>query len=158
MRHREARSMQVVGTCFILICIKGRGIATCKWQTTVRLYTKEGLFKDAVANTTATECSCHTFMERRLSQNKITFMQKWHVRLYIKLKVGLEKKSFSLLFRTFIFSLACIQVPYFNKMTKSSKQISIYQFWNRHTASLNQMPEINYHFSNIRTSWIQSFK
>lgn len=57
MRHREARSMQVVGTCFILIRIKGRGIATCKWQTTVRLYTKEGLFKDAVANTAATECS-----------------------------------------------------------------------------------------------------
>lgn len=64
MRHREARSMLVVGTCFILIRIKGRGIATCKWQTMVRLFTKEGLFKDAVANTTDTECSCHTFMEK----------------------------------------------------------------------------------------------
>lgn len=156
MRHREARSMQVVGTCFILIRIKGRGIATCKWQTTVRLYTKEGLFKDAVANTTATECSCHTFMERRLSQNKITFMQKWHVRLYIKLKVGLEKNPFHYCFEPSYFLLHVNR--YFNKMTKSSKQISIYQFWNRHTASLNQMPEINYHFSNIRSSWIQSFK
>lgn len=138
MRHREARSMQVVGTCFILIRIKGRGIATCKWQTTVRLYTKEGLFKDAVANTAATECSCHTFMERRLSQNKITFMQKWHVRLYIKLKVGLEKKILFIIFSNLhIFS--CMSTGTSIKWTKSSKQISKY-------------------FSNIRTSWIQSFK
>lgn len=135
MRHREARSMQVVGTCFILIRIKGRGIATCKWQTTVRLYTKEGLFKDAVANTAATECSCHTFMERRLSQNKITFMQKWHVKIiYIKLqplpwkkkpKVGLEKKNpFHYFFEPSYFLLHVNR--YFNKMTKSSKQISKY--------------------------------
>lgn len=131
MRHREARSMQVVGTCFILIRIKGRGIATCKWQTTVRLYTKEGLFKDAVANTTATECSCHTFMERRLSQNKITFMQKWHVKIiYIKLQ-PLENKSWIWKKNPFHYfiepSYFLLHVNrYFNKMTKSSKQISKY--------------------------------
>lgn len=135
MRHQEARSMQVVGTCFILIRIKGRGIATCKWQTTVRLYTKEGLFKDAVANTTATECSCHTFMERRLSQNKITFMQKWHVKIiYIKLqplpwkkktKSWIRKKNpFHYFFEPSYFLLHVNR--YFNKMTKSSKQISKY--------------------------------
>lgn len=108
MRHREARSMQVVGTCFILIRIKGRGIATCKWQTTVRLYTKEGLFKDAVANTAATECSAIHLWRGDYPRIKLLLCKNDMSRLYIlnsslflgkkNPKVGLEKKILFIIF------------------------------------------------------------
>lgn len=128
MRHREARSMQVVGTCFILIRIKGRGIATCKWQTTVRLYTKGFLKMQWQTQQLQSVVAIHLWrgdyprIKLLLCKNDMSRLYILNSSLFLgkKTKVGLEKKSFSLFFHTFILN------RYFNKMTKSSKQISKY--------------------------------